>query len=71
MANPEEFRFFLPSVNGEDSAGATDHEGVMTEDEYRKYCSNVECTGEWGGEPEVRISFFKFLIASTWLYIGS
>jgi OTU domain-containing protein 6 len=53
MANPEEFRFFLPSVNGEDTAEATEHEGVMTEEEYSRYCGNVQNTGEWGGEPEV------------------
>lgn len=53
-SNPDEFRFFLPSVNGEDMAGATEHEGVMTEKEFEKYCSNVETTGEWGGEPEIQ-----------------
>jgi len=54
MANPEEFRFFLPSVNGEDTAEATEHEGVMTEEEYSRYCGNVQNTGEWGGEPEIQ-----------------
>ena len=56
-ANPDEFRFFLPSVNGEDTAEATAHDGVMTEKEYAQYCHNVEHTGEWGGEPEVGITF--------------
>lgn len=56
MANPEEFRFFLPSVNGEDTAEATEHEGVMTEEEYSRYCGNVQNTGEWGGEPEVSLA---------------
>lgn len=54
-AHPDEFRFFLPSVGGEDTADATTHDGVMTEKEYAKYCHNVEHTGEWGGEPEVSL----------------
>lgn len=57
-ANPDEFRFFLPSVGGEDTADATQHDGVMTEKEYAQYCHNVANTGEWGGEPEVRSSGF-------------
>lgn len=58
LAHPDEFRFFLPSVGGEDAEGATDHEGVMTEQEYAKYCHNIETTGEWGGEPEVNPLLF-------------
>lgn len=54
-SHPDEFRFFLPSVGGEDTAEATSHDGVMTEQEYAKYCHNVEHTGEWGGEPEVSV----------------
>lgn len=55
LSNPDEFRFFLASVNGEDTVAAEAHEGVMTEKEYQRYCDNVENTGEWGGEPEVRL----------------
>lgn len=54
LAHPDDFMPFLPSITGEDSAGATEHDGLITESEFKKYCSNVAETGEWGGEPEVR-----------------
>jgi OTU domain-containing protein 6 len=53
LAHPDDFMPFLPSITGEDSAGATEHDGLITESEFKKYCSNVAETGEWGGEPEV------------------
>jgi len=62
MSNPDEFRFFLASVNGEDTAAAETHEGVMTENEYKRYCDNVENTGEWGGEPEIQALSRSFQI---------
>jgi OTU domain-containing protein 6 len=58
LAHPDDFMPFLPSITGEDSAGATEHDGLITEQEFKKYCSLVAETGEWGGEPEVcRLSF--------------
>jgi hypothetical protein len=48
LAHPDEFRPFLPSIGG-----ATTHDGIMTEKEFKRYCKNVSDTGEWGGEPEV------------------
>lgn len=53
-AHADDFMPFLPSVTGEDSADAT-QDGMMTEKGFKKYCSNVAETGEWGGEPEVSI----------------
>ena len=53
LAHPDDFMPFLPSITGEDSAGATEHDGLITDKEFKKYCSNVAETGEWGGEPEV------------------
>ena len=52
-AHPDDFMPFLPSITGEDSAGATEHDGMMTPAEFEKYCTLVAETGEWGGEPEV------------------
>lgn len=52
LAHPDDFMPFLPSITGEDSAGATD-DGMMTPEQFQKYCSLVAETGEWGGEPEV------------------
>jgi hypothetical protein len=48
----DDFIAFLPSVGGEDTAGATD-DGMMTDEGFSKYCRMVAETGEWGGEPEV------------------
>lgn len=53
-ANRDDFIAFLPSVNGEDTKDATEHDGVMTPAEFNQYCRNVEETGEWGGEPEIQ-----------------
>ena len=59
LSHPDDFMPFLPSITGEDSSGATD-DGMMTESGFRKYCSLVAETGEWGGEPEV--GFVLFLL---------
>ncbi|ODO01807.1 OTU domain-containing protein 6B [Cryptococcus wingfieldii CBS 7118] len=53
LDHPDDFMPFLPSITGEDSTGATD-DGVLTPEGYRKYCSMVANTGEWGGEPELQ-----------------
>ncbi|WVQ81013.1 hypothetical protein IAT38_003120 [Cryptococcus sp. DSM 104549] len=53
LSHPDDFMPFLPSITGEDSAGATD-DGLMTEEGFKKYCSLVADTGEWGGEPEIQ-----------------
>lgn len=63
--HPDDFRAFLPSVNGEDSAGATTHDGIVTDKEYEQYCHNVEHTGEWGGELEVRYTSMNPFLAQT------
>lgn len=54
LAHKDDFMPFLASIDGEDTAAAASHEGLMTEQEFTKYCFNVAETGEWGGEPEVR-----------------
>ncbi|WVR03304.1 hypothetical protein IAU60_000295 [Kwoniella sp. DSM 27419] len=53
LSHPDDFMPFLPSITGEDSAGATD-DGMMTEAGFKKYCKIVAETGEWGGEPEIQ-----------------
>ena len=50
----DDFIAFLPSIGGEDTAAATE-DGMMTDQGFEKYCRTVAETGEWGGEPEVRI----------------
>jgi hypothetical protein len=51
----DDFIAFLPSIGGEDTAGATD-DGMMDDAGFEKYCRMVAETGEWGGEPEVGLS---------------
>ncbi|KAI5115716.1 hypothetical protein M0805_009265 [Coniferiporia weirii] len=51
-AHPDAFLPFLPSVEGEDSAGAGE-EGVMGPLEFGRYCANVRSSAVWGGEPEI------------------
>ena len=53
----DDFIAFLPSIGGEDTAGATD-DGMMDDAGFEKYCRMVAETGEWGGEPEVGVLFF-------------
>jgi OTU domain-containing protein 6 len=52
--NPEEFRPFLPCVDGEDGIGATQDTGLMSQLDYERYCAAVRDTGVWGGEPEIK-----------------
>ncbi|WWC85586.1 uncharacterized protein L201_000450 [Kwoniella dendrophila CBS 6074] len=53
LSHPDDFIPFLPSITGEDSAGATD-DGIISEEGFKKYCQLVAETGEWGGEPEIQ-----------------
>ena len=50
-ANPDSFMPFVPSIMGEDMAGAVDEGG--SEKVYAEYCKRVEQSGDWGGEIEV------------------
>ncbi|WWC67034.1 uncharacterized protein I206_100941 [Kwoniella pini CBS 10737] len=59
FAHPDDFMPFLPSITGEDSAGATD-DGVITPEGFKKYCQLVAETGEWGGEPEIQALSRRF-----------
>jgi len=61
----DDFIAFLPSIGGEDTAGATD-DGMMDDAGFEKYCRMVAETGEWGGEPEVSLfsCFFILLLSS-------
>ncbi|KAG9001553.1 hypothetical protein FRB90_011596 [Tulasnella sp. 427] len=52
LAHPDDFLPFVPSLEGEDGAGATDA-GLMTPAQFSKYCATVRDTGVWGGEPEI------------------
>ncbi|QRW00054.1 OTU-like cysteine protease [Ceratobasidium sp. AG-Ba] len=52
FAHPDLFIPFLPSVNGEDGAGA-DSPGLISPKEFEIYCAKIRDTGEWGGEPEI------------------
>lgn len=53
QAHPDDFLPFLPSLYGEDGAGATESTGLMTPAQFSKYCATVRDTGAWGGEPEI------------------
>jgi hypothetical protein len=50
--HPEDFLPFLPSVDGEDGAGAT-AAGLMSRAAFERYCVSIRDTGAWGGEPEI------------------
>ncbi len=52
LAHPQDFVPFLPSVEGEDGAGAGDA-GTIGPQEYARYCANIRDTAVWGGEPEI------------------
>ncbi|KZS99286.1 cysteine proteinase [Sistotremastrum niveocremeum HHB9708] len=52
LSHPDDFLPFLPSLDGEDGAGATDT-GLMNLAQFTQYCSNVRTTAIWGGEPEI------------------
>ncbi|TFK54930.1 OTU-domain-containing protein [Heliocybe sulcata] len=51
-AHPDDFIPFLPSAFGEDAPGAGDA-GLMTPEQFQKYCHDIRSTGAWGGEPEI------------------
>ncbi|TRM58655.1 hypothetical protein BD626DRAFT_181841 [Schizophyllum amplum] len=50
--HPDDFLPFLPSVSGEDGAGAGDA-GFMSPRQFEQYCATIRETGAWGGEPEI------------------
>jgi len=50
--HPDDFLPFLPSVDGEDGAGATDA-GLITPAAFERYCVQIRDTAVWGGEPEI------------------
>lgn len=52
FSHVDDFLPFLPSIDGEDGAGATDS-GLMTPKQFETYCAAVRDTGVWGGEPEI------------------
>ncbi|KAI0709122.1 hypothetical protein C8Q76DRAFT_626497 [Earliella scabrosa] len=51
-SHPDDFLPFLPSEIGEDAAGATEP-GLMTREQFEKYCTTMRDTAVWGGEPEI------------------
>jgi len=53
MQHRDDFLPFLPSVDGEDGAGATESEGMMSQREFQMYCASIRDTAAWGGEPEI------------------
>ena len=52
LAHPDDFMPFLPSLDGEDGAGATSA-AVITPAGFQVYCARIRDTGVWGGEPEI------------------
>ncbi|KAJ7285884.1 hypothetical protein C8J57DRAFT_1051385 [Mycena rebaudengoi] len=52
FTHPDDFLPFLPSAGGEDGAGALDA-GLMSPQEFERYCVTIRDTGVWGGEPEI------------------
>lgn len=48
----DDFLPFLPSVEGEDGAGAT-NTGFMSRVGFERYCVAIRDTAVWGGEPEI------------------
>ncbi|KEP53300.1 OTU-like cysteine protease [Rhizoctonia solani 123E] len=52
LAHPDSFIPFLPSVEGEDGAGA-ESAGLLSPQQFQTYCARVRDTGTWGGEPEL------------------
>jgi len=51
-AHPDLFIPFLPSVEGEDGAGA-ESAGLISLKQFETYCARIRDTGTWGGEPEI------------------
>jgi OTU domain-containing protein 6 len=52
ITHPDSFLPFLPSVEGEDGAGA-DAPGLLSPQQFQTYCSHIRNTATWGGEPEI------------------
>lgn len=52
LSHQDDFLPFLPSIEGEDGANATD-DGMMTSKQYNRYCATIRDTAAWGGEPEI------------------
>ncbi|KAG8851176.1 hypothetical protein FRB91_008346 [Serendipita sp. 411] len=52
LSHQDDFLPFLPSIEGEDGAGATT-DGIMSPKQYATYCATIRDTGAWGGEPEI------------------
>lgn len=50
--HPDDFIPFLPSLEGEDSAGSTES-SLMSPKEFETYCTKMRDTSVWGGEPEI------------------
>ena len=50
--HPDDFIPFLPSMGGEDAQGAGDP-GMITPQEFVRYCAIVRGSSQWGGEPEI------------------
>ncbi|KAJ7774675.1 hypothetical protein DFH07DRAFT_800476 [Mycena maculata] len=50
--HPDDFLPFLPSAAGEDGADALDA-GLMSPQEFERYCVSIRDTATWGGEPEI------------------
>ncbi|QRW27540.1 OTU-like cysteine protease [Rhizoctonia solani] len=51
LAHPDSFIPFLPSIEGEDGAGA-ESAGLLSPNSFT-YCARIRDTGTWGGEPEI------------------
>jgi OTU domain-containing protein 6 len=51
FSHPHDFLPFLPS-NDEEGTGAADT-GLMTPQQFERYCMAIRDTGVWGGEPEI------------------
>lgn len=47
---------FLPYLPAEDEDGQG--EGLLSSEGYARHCHNVEATGEWGSETEVKVFYF-------------
>ncbi|KAL0580233.1 OTU protein [Marasmius crinis-equi] len=50
--HPDDFLPFLPSVDGEDGPGSH-NAGLMSMQQYERYCQSIRSTAMWGGEPEI------------------
>lgn len=49
--HPDDFLPFLLSVDGDGTGGANG--GLMSPQDFQKYCATIRDTGVWGGEPEI------------------